>query len=754
MNRPLAWFCAAFLVYMVIMHQLGSRENGSPYISELSSLAEELQSEQHLLVQGTVSECSEVSKGVRLSMDHLTIQRKDLSKKSLSSEIKINVTIKNHTLMPGDRLWLEGNFSSYEEDSNPGQFDASDYYMSQKVIGMLEEVNVQKVYRPPSSAKQFLYHIRSAFHHSYGKILGSRYAEIISAVTLGEKGGLENQWKDQYQEGGIAHVLAISGLHISLIGMAVYRFLRKTGCGFVMSSLFSALVLCAYGVMSGNSVSGVRALLMFLLWLGSQVLGRKYDMATALSVTAALLAITNPENIFQSSFLLSFSAISSLAFLYPVLEKTWDVKNPLGKALLTSLSVNLGTLPCTMYFFCQISPWSIFLNLLVIPLMSVLMSSGLAASSAAMFSVKLGIFLAAPVNLILTGFDWLCQLERCFPSAVFVTGSPSLLRIFLYYMVLAGAIVLLHVFKIRDGSKIKYRKLLLRGIWICCTLLCLFLMLYERRTEAEIICLDVGQGDCSLVMLPTGENCLIDGGSSSERNIWEYVIEPALKYYGIRTIDYIFLTHADKDHINGVEEYLDSYECGFGDKNIHGISVSTIVLPICENEEDFSELKNLACQKKIKVITVDEGDCIGNGTWSFSCLSPSKDRLTGVQNEDSLVLMMTYGKFKMLFTGDLEGQGEENLTGSGWSLKADVLKVGHHGSAAATSEQFLQKVRPQVSVVSCGKENPYGHPSEETIKRLKAAGCTIFSTMESGAISILTDGGSFSVDKYKKIMKK
>ena len=116
--------------------------------------------------------------------------------------------------------------------------------------------------------------------------------------------------------------------------------------------------------------------------------------------------------------------------------------------------------------------------------------------------------------------------------------------------------------------------------------------------------------------------------------------------------------------------------------------------------------------------------------------------------------MMAYGKFKMLFTGDLEGQGEENLTGSGWSLKADVLKVGHHGSAAATSEQFLQKVRPQVSVVSCGKENPYGHPSEETIKRLKAAGCTIFSTPESGAISILTDGDNFSVDKYKKIMKK
>jgi competence protein ComEC len=265
-------------------------------------------------------------------------------------------------------------------------------------------------------------------------------------------------------------------------------------------------------------------------------------------------------------------------------------------------------------------------------------------------------------------------------------------------------------------------------------------------------------------------------------------MEPAVKYYGVRTIDYIFLSHADKDHISGIQEYLENYKCGFGGANAHGVSVRNIVLPPSAAEEDFETIRSLAAEKGIAVQRLSAGGSVVGGStgnswrdmekvaeedadnivaggasttgsfhasgneWEIRCLSPDASALTGDKNEDSMVLMLTYGKFRMLFTGDLEGEAEKRLIEraavSGVDLDVDVLKTGHHGSAGASSEAFLAQVQPETAVISCGRNNSYGHPSQAALDRLADAGSDVYVTAWNGAVKIVTDGKTYTVEGY------
>ncbi len=866
LKRPLVYVGVIFLLSMVMLYKVGSRESGSPYHTAVSLMEEENAKSGTIAVRGTVSECSAVSAGLRLSVSHLTIQ-KETSDLSLPSDLKLSITIedtkedtsagqydveftgtstgnfeyraveRSANVQPGDEILAQGKFRAYEQATNPGQFDAKEYYSTQNILGTLKCSKLSVTHSSAGGIDRAAYRLRCMLRESYERILEERAARTISAIALGEKSWMEREWKGVYQEGGISHILAISGLHISLVGMCIYRLLRKLGLRFGPAALLSGGALMFYVTMAGFSVSAVRAMIMFFIWLGAQVCGRKYDMITGMAVAASFLAGTDVRNLFQASFLLSFSAITSLAVLVPSITESCRIRTAVGKSVAASAAVWMGTLPCTLYFFFQVSPWSILVNLAVVPLMTVLMAFGLTAAMVGVISVQAGTFLAAPVYYLLACFEWLCSLEQKLPMAVWVAGRPNAVCIILYYGVIVAVVCILRLRarmarQEKPGEKTGTGKHLRRGhdaaqtvdadirkqkrhdamqvadmdtqrqkrntvvqtadadirkwrghdatqtvdvdirkwrghdaaqiadanarkqkghavlIWMCCGAICIFLMGFHPRGDLQIDCLDVGQGDCALIRLPTGENCLIDGGSTSKSSIWEYTMEPAVKYYGIRTIDYIFLSHADRDHINGITEYLESYDCGFGGKNVHGVSVKNIVLPVCHEEDDFAELKNLADRNGIKVWSMEAGNRIAGSSWELCCLAPSSDTLTGDKNEDSMVLMLSCGQFRMLFTGDLEGEAEKRLALSGQKLQADILKAGHHGSAGASSREFLEQVSPKLSVISCGKNNSYGHPAKETLQRLEEAGSGIIVTAVCGAVKITTDGKTYTVKTY------
>ncbi len=850
LKRPFVWLCAVLVLFPAVKYAAAGSARDVPLLQTAEMLQEMTEAGRGLTVAGTVAGCSAVSSGIRLSVNHLTIQRKDNSEQTLFPRLMITLTTEQDEIMPGDAIVASGRLMLWEPASNPGQFDARGYYFCRNTVGMLAEASIQGVRRGREGPSAVLYRIRRALGRSCESILGEKQAHFTEAICLGEKGLLRQEWKTLYQEGGIAHILAVSGLHISLAGMFLYRLLRKLGAPFWLCCGASQAAVIFYAALAGFGISGIRAVIMFSFWLGAQLWGRKYDIITAVSAAAAALLLWDIRNLRQSSFWLSFAAVLSAAVLIPCLEKAFLTGHNGGasasssglltgwrrmaRALISCAGIWIGTLPVTLYFFYQAAPWSMLLNLAVVPLMPALMVSGLLSAAAGIVSVPLGSFLAAPAHYLLGLFELLCRVQQRLPLSVWVAGQPEPAGIFLYYVLLLAAAaltcrMLLTWKKSRIKTTAAQRRRILRRrkaftglLWLACAAGGICLMNTHTaghgKKGLEVICLDVGQGDAALVRFPDGVNCLIDGGSASEAGVWKYRIGQAVRYYGVRTLDAVFLSHADADHTSGIMEFLQEYEAGFAGQNVHGVTLKRLILPPTAEKADFQELCDLAREKGIHILRMEAGMAFCEGTagtetrgmdaisgaadktggisdtadrsssisgvadrtnsisgaadrtssisgaadrtddisgaankkpvWRLICLAPSSAALTGSRNEDSMVLMLQYGAFRMLFTGDLEGSAERQLAISGAALGADILKAGHHGSKNASSQAFLEKVRPSFAVVSCGKENPYGHPSQETLLRFREAGCRVLATPGTGAVTIASDGERYTVKTY------
>ncbi len=834
-----------------------------------------------LTVAGQVASCDRMPDNIRVFLNHIRIISDNNSEdsdntnnfihsdNSVDQSYQITFYTEEQQILPGDFLLVAGECRNFEAASNPGQFDAQEYYTAKNVLFTLKSPEILEKKEGRVSWKRLLNVLKRRLCESYAEILGDEQAAALSAITLGEKALLEDDQKRLYQEGGISHILAISGLHISLLGMGLYHLLRKCFVPLPAAAGFSGLFLVSYIEMTGWSASSRRACIMFFLWLGAELLGRAFDRLTALAFAAVCLLVTNPGLLKEAAFQLSFLSLLSLLLLASEMASVLKIQSKAGQALHSALALQAGMLPCTLYFFYQIPPWSMAVNFVVIPLMPVIMLSGLFGGLAGIFSRQAGMLLAAPCHYLLALIGQICRLEGMLPKSLLVCGRPSPVRIVLYYAVLGAAslaaVILCHkgewmaeAFrehwdgirtsvildeagrlraalqtrrierekKIRDPERADQKKRDLeicrfveasvhreekfhragfvsaaRCIWFAALPVCFWLMQPSRPPGLEVVCLDVGQGDGSLLRMPDGEVCMVDGGSTSERDLWDYRISQALKYYGVGEIDWWFVSHSDKDHVSGLQEYLEEYEVNLAGENVHGITLKHLVLPISAGEDEtLEQLQRIAQEKGIQVHAAQHGDRIrgrsgsgedqradgnisgesgrrsdggrndseefreagsvsgrdgtesaGNKGWSLECLAPDAASMTGDVNQDSLVLLLRYGMFRMLFTGDLEGQGEKQLALSGQDLAADVLKAGHHGSKNASSELFLEQVKPQLSVISRGIDNRYGHPAAETLERLEKAGSRIFDTALWGAAILRSDGAEYSLTGFRTV---
>ena len=260
----------------------------------------------------------------------------------------------------------------------------------------------------------------------------------------------------------------------------------------------------------------------------------------------------------------------------------------------------------------------------------------------------------------------------------------------------------------------------------------------------QITCLDVGQGDGILIRTPDNKHYLIDGGSSSQSELGRYCLLPALKSMGISCLDGIFISHTDKDHLSGVQELLEYME-----KGLTTIRAAYLVLPgWTEPPEAWTDLASAAQKAGIKTVTGNAGNIIRSGAAAFEILWPESTARGKDVNEEAMVMELTYGDFRMLFTGDIGADTEKKLLSAGCLNDIECLKVGHHGSRYSSSEEFLKKVKPELSIISCSSTNTYGHPSPETIKRLKDCGSQIEYTMKNGAIILETNGKNLRIRRF------
>lgn len=746
------------------------------------------------------------------------------------------------------RVRVRGKLFPFRSAMNEGEFDLRMYYHILRIEFSLRDAEIMAVSAPTDRIAAILFNFKNNLSSIIDRVFSRQNAPILKAMLLGEKGLLEEETKELYQGAGIVHILSISGLHLSLIGMGLFSLTGK--CRFIPLPLRAALSVIAvflYGKMIGLGTSVFRALIMLTLYIISKVIGRTYDILTAASIAAFLLLLDQPLYLLHTGFQFSFGAVLAIGILLPALP---------GRALKT-LAIPAATLPVYLWAYGTFPVTSLLLNLIVIPLMTVVMVSAggavllaglpgffsggggmpdtLSANRALPSTLKwLPRILGLPAELILDFYRFLAESSEKIPGHEIVLGRPSPIRILLFYimlLILAAISVRLQMPHMRrrieaeavsmhtedDGRKKldhflensdrkKYSSLdenradmLLRraASKICqmlhlrdnhsrknfaciCTALwmaaALFVLVYHPWPALEVDMIYVGQGD-GIFISSRGRHFLIDGGSSTKEELAKYTLLPYLHNKGVGRLDGIFLTHDDTDHCSCLLEFL---EAAAEDKPL--ILINAVYLPdIAEaaKGENYRRIELLSGQVGIPVCYISRGQRIRSGNLTLDCLHPARGASYEDANEYSTTLLLRYGDssklisdnsdiasrlsgkekgFSVLFTGDLEGQGEEDflhylaetklLKTQDGLLNIDVLKVAHHGSKNATSSEFLQAVHPDMVMISAGINNMYKHPSEELLNRLAISipDSSVYRTDLQGEITICHKKGG---DDYR-----
>ena len=710
-KRPLllAFLVAAFLILM-----LGER--GLP-----ASRQPKRSDGETVTLTGIVEEIAEKENSRQIRLSHiylssdLSYQRQVLVYENQQTTLKIGYKVK-----------AAGSYAPLEEASNPGQFDQKAYYEARGIGMVLKKAKLTVIEAKENIFFQKLYELRSFWAQNLEKITGKEEAALLKAMLLGEKSSLKKEQKELYQSGGISHILAISGLHISLVGMLLYRFLRKKKRSYPFSALVSGSCMVVYGFLTGFGVSAKRAVFMFLVYLGAELLGETYDVVSALALSGLLILAEQPLQLFQCGFQLSFLSVGAVALGYPALQKRLGWKKKAAMSLLSGLSVTLFTLPCTLYWFYEWMPYAVFLNLIVIPLVPVVFLSGAAGMLTGGASVAAGMFLAGASAGVLRFFQTLLERTEVLPGSRAVIGQPELWQIALYYVLVGAA-----VWGGRCRARKKNQHRIEVRIFFIIFALCILCFPFHRPVEVTF--LDVGQGDAVFLRTEAGTTCLIDGGSTTVSDVGTYRLLPFLKSRGVSSLDYLFLSHMDADHINGAEELLKD--------QFRGIPIRHLCLSALPGDETRERLEKEARLFGTELCYISRGTVFREKGAEIRCLSPVKDQKKEDENENSEVLMVEISGLRILFTGDLGEEGEQELLEAGTDLRAAVLKVGHHGSRFSTGEDFLEAVSPGFAVISCAEDNRYGHPAPETVERLERAGCRIFYTMKSGAVTLYPVNG-------------
>ena len=661
----------------------------------------------------------------------------------------------------GDTVGFSGKLKPLEKPCMEGCFDEKSYYESLRIFSKCNAGELQVLSHDRNPVTVLANTVKTYLYDSFSEI-SPEYAGRLSAITLGDQSLLEEDIKESYRKNGIGHLLAISGLHVSITGMFIYKLLRRCGVSFTVSVIIGSAVILVYTVLTGASVSSVRAGVMFFLSVAADIPGRTYDPLSSLFLQCMITILINPYSIRGPSFLLSYIAVLSIS-LFSVsgnctraaLDKSFFSKL-IFKDLLVSCAVFFGLLPVNLLFYNEAPVYSVLLNLIVIPLSPFVLGLGFAAGFAGGIFPLAGRFLIAVPERIFDFYDYLCVLfEKVFGGFVIV-GRPLVWQVVVYYLLL---VLFYFLFKRRIVNEVDlaYKKSLLADsknrkklfdklkipgvLSIAVMIGGVFLLGAAPGEDFYVTMLSVGQGDCVLVHTKNGRNLLFDGGSGDINNVYSKRVEPYLKSKGIRKIDAVLISHTDKDHIAAVSDMIEK----------GNIRVSNVVLPDIDDEYRDEAYRGIEISAKNKGITLSYaagGFEITEGEYSVKCLYPGKNEGFSDINSLSGVFRFEYKDFSMLFTGDITEEAERKMLRDGKVEQVTVLKVAHHGSNYSSCDEFLTAAAPELAIISCGVNNRYGHPGAKTIERLNTHSIPYKVTAASGAITLRPVGDGVSVYEH------
>lgn len=750
MKRPLCLICFVFFLAILCLVQgrnLSEEIDATKLPKEFCGTVYQIQHKdgQVLVYLSAVAENTQRVKMTDLSQ---TSEKVESSRRVICYFDEKNIPSK---LAIGNWIRVQGKPRAFLHATNDGQFDQADYYAVMEVDCAMTGCEGVIVDAHVDVLGQGLYRVRRHLSGIIDQCMEKEHGAVLKAMLLGDKTEVDSDTKSLYQRNGISHIMAISGLHISMLGMAFYKTLRRmldfvTWKGEkVLSTVVSILFVYLYGRMTGNSASAIRSMVMFGMFLVAELLIRTYDILTAMAVSALVLLLRQPYYVTQCGFLLSFGAIMGIGLVADTLAGCFDGKKKLCQSLQASLAISIVTLPVQLYYFYTFPTYSVFLNLIVIPMMSVLMVFGVAGLLAGLLCLPLARLLFCPVEWILRFYEWICHIFDGLWFSHPILGRPSKVQMVAYYLIMCG-VVCLHWRRMarmkpgrgkdRGSEKSAWINLGFYALAIC--MLCVRVRLHNQCTM-----LDVGQGNCFVMEQKSGRTILYDGGSSDVSQVGTYRIIPYLKSHSVSSVDYIFVSHSDKDHICGIEELLADTQPG-------SIQIKCLILSTLAKDDDgFDKMRELAAAKGTRILYMAAGDelAVDNSDMVFSCLYPSGKEGTLDSNDQSLTILMTCDGVRTLFVGDLTSTKELEAVAD-----CDILQVGHHGSKYSTSEAMLATSTPKLALVSAGIDNSYGHPHKETLRRLQEyiSEAYIYRTDVDGQVTLTFDGAAVKVKTFRK----
>lgn len=718
---------------------------------------------------------------VKLSVQGRIISPVEYNNKSTKFTIELNHNIKNGEVFKtqgralvrvngyldglsyGDSVNMLATFKRPGSISNPGVFDY-DWYLKRKGIHVVAKVNDKRlVIKSPSDSSRFVFGILNfteGLRVKVNKFIdeGSyKEPELLKALTTGTKKGMDSNVRETFIVTGTIHLLAISGLHVGLVaalfyGLMMFAFKRFGNMALRydihrMALIATALMIVFYCLLAGYSIPTIRASLMAIAVIAALLIGRASDVYNLLIVAAFAILIFSPGALWSLSFILTFTAVLSIVYMTPRLGEIFKVdeidKIKITRAdnfikrfeqfLFVNISATIGTMAVIAWGFNRVSLISPVANIFAVPMVAVLVVPLCLLSS---ISVLLNIEPMAHLffhiaDIILQINLAILEFLSAFSFASIYVATPTLIELLCFYIILAA------VFYIRKNRLVKITVYTALVIFTMSSLY--YPLSHKFNDKLKITYISVGQGDSTLIEFPGGKNMLIDGGPKYLRHgevtfdAGRQIIAPFLWKNKIKNIDFVVLSHNQADHNGGLGFIMEHFNTA---ELIHS------------GRSDLSNFQKILKDKNITLTQLNvSGDPIEISGVTIRALWPDEHSSYGV-NDLSLVLDMSFGEKRFLFTGDISKEVELELLKKYPNLKTDVLKVAHHGSNTSSSEEFISSVNPKYAVISAGRNNTFGFPKAKVLKTLNENEIKVFRTDINGAVSVETDGKTLKVKSF------
>ncbi|EOC99285.1 DNA internalization-related competence protein ComEC/Rec2 [Caldisalinibacter kiritimatiensis] len=691
---------------------------------------------EYVDLKGIIKEEVKISKNYSkyiLEATNIKYKNKELK---LQENCMLQVSGKK-VLRTGDKISLRGIIKEPNSNTNPGLFNYS-LYLNTKSISVIVSTKsylVKVISKENLSFGQaFVNNAKNKLVKTFNMYLSEKNSNLVKSMILGDSKYLENSEAKKIRDLGLAHLLAVSGLHIGILSMFIIFVLKLFRITPKVLIITTVIILWTYGYIVGYPSSILRALVMFSCLLLSKITFRRYDPINSLGFGGLLLLIYRPLWVFDIGFQLSFSAtLSLLIFTIRIKHLFLHKIGKLGDILSPLIAVQLGIIPILAYHFNNVSFVSVFTNLILVPIMSIVVILAFVLIIVSFASAKLSIVIGMFLNTLLNISDYFITfIYNKLPIVTVEVFSPSLVEIILYFTLI---FISLKIIDIKLFS-VALNKVIV--IYLT-TLVMLSGVFFTYNDEVIIDFIDVGQGDATLIR-DNSKAFLIDTGGSlfQGADVGNNTIIPFLLKEGITRLDAVFITHYHKDHCKALLSIIDKINV---DKIIIGYKNKKSTL--------YWDIVKKAEEKNIPIFIVKRGDKIViSKNIKLFVLWPDKIKENKLyeynENNMSLVLLLQSFDKKILFTGDIEKQSENKLANMNKECDVDIIKVPHHGSSTSSTEEFIKYFEPEVGVISVGNNN-FGHPDNQVIKRYEENNVKIYRTDVQGLITVKLYPNSFEI---------